>query len=243
MLGCVLAWPGSSNLPPMCTTHRLQHAKGAVPSAADVKTSQGNRSRRDRREDSNGGNAMARRPIPAASKLALVFFSAAFLCAPPQLSATAQDKTQTKAPEFLFVQTAKDIAYKDGVLTLQDVSPVTVFFSDRPQRIVGHVRNDLFLKKWIEGSNSFKSDPPNAVLSIFNDKSPPMSAVVVLNNPRLEGKNLAYDVRALKGDLPAQGIEATLFIDGSSGYCDPGYDRGDWGYPCWAQKAFADDTP
>jgi hypothetical protein len=70
----------------------------------------------------------------------------------------------------MFVQTARDIAYKDGVLTLQDVSPVTVFFSDRPQRIVGHVRNDLFLKKWPEGSNSFKSDPPNAVLSVFDDK-------------------------------------------------------------------------
>jgi hypothetical protein len=75
---------------------------------------------------------------------------------------------------------------------------------------VDHVRNDLFLKKWTEGSNSFKSDPPNAVLSIFNDHSPPMSAVVVLHNARLEGNNLAYDVQRLKGDLPAKGIEATL---------------------------------
>ena len=126
---------------------------------------------------------------------------------------------------------------------LQDVSPVTVFFSDRPKWIVGNVRNDLFLQNGTEGGNSFKSDPPNAVLSIFNDKTPPTSAVLVLNNPRLEGKNLTYDVRTLKGDLPASGIEGTLFIDGSSGYCDPGYDRGDPGYPCWAQKAFADDTP
>ena len=95
------------------------------------------------------------------------------------------------------------------VLTLQDVSPVTVFFSDRPQRIVGHVRNDLFLKKWAEGSNSFKSDPPNAVLSVFNEKTPPTGAVVVLSNPRLNGNNLAYDARTLKGDLPTTGIEGT----------------------------------
>ena len=118
-----------------------------------------------------------------------------------------------------------------------------VFFSDRPKRIVGHVRNDLFLKKWAEGGNSFKSDPPNAVLSVFNEKTPPSGAVVVLSNPRLDGNNLAYDVRTLKGALPAEGIEGTLFIDGSSGYCDPGYDRGDPGYPCWAQKAFAGDAP
>jgi len=165
------------------------------------------------------------------------------LCLAATNFAAAQTKAPTKAPEFLFVQTAKNVAYRDGVLTLQDVSPVTVFFSDRPKRIVGNVRNDLFLQKWNEGSNSFKSDPPNAVLSIFNDKSQPTSAVVVLNNPRLDGKNLTYEVRTLKGDLPASGIESTLFIDGSGGYCDPGYDRGDPGYPCWAQKAFADDTP
>ena len=35
---------------------------------------------------------------------------------------------QTKAPqEFLFVQTSKNLTFKDGVLTLQDVSPVTIF--------------------------------------------------------------------------------------------------------------------
>jgi hypothetical protein len=169
--------------------------------------------------------------------------AAAPLCLVAAHLAVAQTKAPAKASEFLFVQTAKDIAYKDGVLTLQDVSPVTVFFSDRPQRIVGHVRNDLFLKKWTEGANSFKSDPPNAVLSVFNEKTPPTGAVVVLSNPRSDGKNLTYDVRALKGDLPATGIEGTLFIDGSGGYCDPGYDRGDPGYPCWAQKAFADGTP
>ena len=167
------------------------------------------------------------------------------LCLAAPNFAAAQTNAPAKAPEFLFVQTAKNVAYKDGVLTLQDVSPVTVFFSDRPKRIVGNVRNDLFLQKWTEGGNSFKSDPPNAVLSIFNDKKPPTSAVVVLNNPRLEGNTLAYDVRTLKGDLPDQGVEGALFIDGSGGYCDPGYsaEMGDPGYPCWAQKAFADDTP
>jgi hypothetical protein len=165
-------------------------------------------------------------------KIAAALLAAAFLSAPPQPPATAQTKAPAKAPEFMFVQTAKDIAYKDGVLTLQDVSPMTVFFSDRPQRIVGHVRNDLFLKKWAEDSNSFKSDPPNAVLSVSKDKTPPTSTVVVLNNPRLNGNNLTYDVRTLEGDLPTTGIMSTLFIDGSGGdwikssaSCD---DDGNW---------------
>jgi len=167
--------------------------------------------------------------------LAAALLAAAFLGA-PQLPAAAQTKAPGKGPEFLFVQTAKDIAYKDGVLTLREVSPMTVFFSDRPQRIVGHVRNDLFLKKWAEGNHSFESDPPNAVLSVFNDKAPPTSTVVVLNNPRLDGNNLTYDVRPLRGDLPTTGIEGTLFIDGSGGAwinnsaaCDPNtYEGADW---------------
>jgi hypothetical protein len=48
------------------------------------------------------------------------------------------------------------------------------------------------------------------------------------------GNNLAYDARTLKGDLPATGIEGTLFIDGSGGYCEPGYDMAYPTYPCWA---------
>jgi len=41
--------------------------------------------------------------------------------------------------------------------------------------------------------------------------------VVVLNNPRLNGNNLTYDVRTLEGDLPTTGIMSTLFIDGGGG--------------------------
>ena len=120
---------------------------------------------------------------------------------------------------------------------MQDSPPA--FFSERPERIVGHVRNDLFLKQWTEGKNSFKNDPPNAALSIFSDKSRPAGAVVVLSNPRLDGKNLLYDARTLQGTLPAAGTETTLFIDGNGAPCDPVNDTGDPGYPCWAQRAFS----
>ena len=172
----------------------------------------------------------------------LALLAAASLCAAGVEFATAQTKAPPKTSEFLFVQTAKNVAFKDGVLTLKDVSPVTAFFSERPERIVGHVRNDLFLKQWTEGKNSFKSDPPNAALSVFGEKARPTGAVVVLSNPRLDGGNLLYDVRTLKGTLPAAGTETTLFIDGGGAPCDPMYDTGDAGYPCWAQKAFSGEN-
>ena len=169
----------------------------------------------------------------------LRLLTAASLCV-AAAEARAQTKAPAKTPQFLFVQTAKNVAFKDGILTLKGVPPVTGFFSDRPDRIVGHVRNDIFLRQWSEGKNSLKSDPPNAVLSIFNEGARPSGAIVVLTNPRTDGSNLLYDARTLKGNLPATATESTLFIDGGGAPCDPQFDTGDPGYPCWAQQAFAD---
>jgi len=164
---------------------------------------------------------------------------AASLCLAPASFLSAQTKAPPKDIQYLFVQTAKNVSFKDGVLTLQDASPVTAFFSDRPNRIVGQVRNDLFMKQWNEGKNSFKSDPPNAVLTVFSEGSRPAGAVVVLSNPRIEGSALKYDTRLLKGTPPPSGTETTLVIDGGGAPCDPQFDTGDSSYPCWAQQAFS----
>jgi hypothetical protein len=90
----------------------------------------------------HGGNEIPR--LLAAKKLSAALLAAACLCAPALPQVAAQGKAPAKAPEFLFVQTAKGIAYQDGVLILQDVSPATMFFlgsskancGSRPQRFV-----------------------------------------------------------------------------------------------------------
>ena len=171
-------------------------------------------------------------------KTSALLIAASFCLASASFLA-AQTKAPPNSAQYLFVQTAKNVAFKDGVLTLQDVSPVTAFFSERPDRIVGQIRNDLFLKQWADGKNSFKSDPPNAFLTVFNASTRPAGAIVVLSNPRLAGNNLQYDARILTGTPPATGIESTLFIDGGGAPCDPQFDTGAPGYPCWAQQAFA----
>jgi hypothetical protein len=111
---------------------------------------------------------------------------AAWLFLPLPSPATAQSKT----PEVQFVQAAKSVSFKDGVLTLKDAAPMTVFFSDRPERLTGEIRNDLFAKLWSEGKNSFKNDPPNAALSVFNPAGQPTQATIVLSNPRLDGNSV-----------------------------------------------------
>lgn len=123
------------------------------------------------------------------------------------------EEEETEAvPEFMFVQNAQGASFSDGTLTLQGVSPVTVFFSDRPDRIAGHGLTTEFVAKWGEGDNSFASDPPNASLSmVVGDEI--VDVIAVLENPRLEGSDLLYDVELLDGEMPANAQGVSLFID------------------------------
>ena len=44
-----------------------------------------------------------------------------------------------KMAVFLFVQNAKGVTYEKGKLTLKGVTPATVLFSVRPERIAGYM--------------------------------------------------------------------------------------------------------
>ncbi len=114
--------------------------------------------------------------------------------------------------DFLFVQNARSISHADGRLTLKGVSPATVMFSDRPERIAGHMTTARFVPFWSEGSQSFLLDPPNATLSFLEDRAME-DVVLVLQDPKLEGEDLSYQVRVLEGTLPEKGGAASLFID------------------------------
>jgi hypothetical protein len=173
-------------------------------------------------------------------KTSSLSLAAVICCSGMTLPVVAQTTTpQTNTPQVQFVQTAEGIAFNDGVLTLKNAAPMTIFFSDRPERLVGQVRTDQFAKLWTEGNHTFKSDPPNALLSVFNSQGRPTQVVVVLSNPRVEGKNIAYNVRTLNGRIPAQGAESTLFIDSGGAPCNSDDDPSYASYPCWAQNAFS----
>lgn len=123
----------------------------------------------------------------------------------------AAEKDETK-PQFLFVQSAEGTRYADGILTLKGVNPITVLFSDRPERLAGHMATDDFIPFWSEGENSFESDPPNANLSILEGAEVD-NVVLTLRNPQLLGRDLSYRVDVLEGQPPASGGMSSLFID------------------------------
>lgn len=114
--------------------------------------------------------------------------------------------------EALFVQTAGSMAYHNGKLTLHKLAPTTLFFSDRPDRVTGHLSSEEFVSSWNKGKDSFAETPPNAVLSIFHTDG--VSDVVVeLLEPELSDDQLTYTVIILDGEMPASGGPNSLFID------------------------------
>jgi len=117
-----------------------------------------------------------------------------------------------KMADFLFVQNARGVVYADGKLTLKGVNPVTVMFSDRPERVAGHMTTARFVPFWSEGKDSFLKDPPNATLSFLEGKDM-ADAVVVLHDPALKGEDLSYEVKILEGQIPASAGAVSLFID------------------------------
>src|SRR5258708_7921596 len=136
----------------------------------------------------------------AASSLAS--FKSAFAQEPP------------KQADFLFVQSSKGMTFDKSTnkLTLTGVSPMTLFFTDRPERIAGNMKTAAFIPFWSEGKDSFKSDPPNADVSILEGNSL-RQIVVELQDPVLSGDNLTYTVKVLQGEMPATGADVSVFID------------------------------
>ncbi|MGA9538400.1 MAG: SHOCT domain-containing protein, partial [Desulfobacterales bacterium] len=115
----------------------------------------------------------------------------------------------------LFVQNAEAVVFGQGTLTLKGISPMTVFFSDRPVRIAGHFNTkDEYIPLWDEGKDSFLKDPPNATVSIYEKGQEQLTDVVVkLSKPRLAGKDLTYDIKVIEGKAPPKGGACSVFID------------------------------
>ena len=157
-----------------------------------------------------------------------VFLLAALVLVHGALAATSA--IAAEAPQLMFVQSAEDIKVDAAKSTfrLVKVNQQTLYFSDRPQRLAGHLKMVDYLKEWTAkaGKDNFKADPPNATLSIYESGNPDNTIVVVtLTNPVVDGANLVYNYKVLNGKMPANGGPTALFIDwiGVGGGVGPGF--------------------
>jgi hypothetical protein len=116
--------------------------------------------------------------------------------------------------EALFVQSAHGMTTNNGSVTFHGLAHATLFFADRPQRVVGHLSTRKFVDQWGEGEDSFAEDPPNAVVSFLEDgDTVPEEVTMTISDPTLDGNSLTYKVDVLDGTLPVSTGPCSLFID------------------------------
>ena len=114
--------------------------------------------------------------------------------------------------ELLFVQNAEGVEFGEGAMKLTGVNPTTLYFSDRPHRIAGHVQLENFLHTMSE-LGTFLDSPPNAVLVMLEEEGIQDVVLVITERPTLVGDTLTFAIRILAGDPPASASSVSLFID------------------------------
>jgi hypothetical protein len=147
-----------------------------------------------------------------------------------QTTAPRQGVSSNQKVQLMFVQTAEDLKVNptEKTLRLVNVGQQTLYFSDRPQRVAGHLTMPAYLDEWTagEGPDNFANDPPNATLSVYEPGRQDNTLVVVeISHPVVEGKDLIYKYKLIEGKMPKSGGEAALFIDwiGAGGGVGPGF--------------------
>jgi hypothetical protein len=134
------------------------------------------------------------------------------------LLSAATARAEEDRPMLMFVQLASSTVVDDAAKTIRlvNLSPQTLYFSDRPDRIAGHVKLDRYLTDWTAaaGADNFAADPPNAALSVYQPgKDDSAVSIIEISNPRVDGADLLYDYKVIHSDAPVSGGETAIFID------------------------------
>jgi hypothetical protein len=138
------------------------------------------------------------------------------LALPPTAIGGQQPSDAPEAdPSYLFVLGADSGSVEGDRLSLVGV-PAVVWFSDRPERLAGHLSVADFLEAWGAVEPSFAEDPPNAALALLEASGEPV--IIELTDAAADGEAVTFGVEVIDGNLPegAFGV-ATLFVDSAHG--------------------------
>ena len=154
--------------------------------------------------------------------------TALIVSALPVGRAEEKKKTDETKVQLMFVQTAEDLKTDSNTLRLVNVAQQTLYFSDRPVRVAGHLTMPAYMDEWKagEGPDNFSSDPPNATLSVYESgRHENTLAVVKISHPVIDGKDLVYNYKLIEDAMPKAGGATALFIDwiGVGGGVGPGF--------------------
>ena len=116
-----------------------------------------------------------------------------------------------KNPGYLYVISGTSGSLDGDKLTLNGV-PSVIYFSDRPARVAGNLSLEKFIDLWDKGSDSFKTDPPNATLSVMT-KDGAKHAVAEFMSVEMKKGSVSFKVDVLEGSVSSACQIYSLFID------------------------------
>ena len=141
-------------------------------------------------------------------------------------TAVLADRNNAPQGEWLMVMKAEQAQFVeatngDYTLTLTDVDPVTLAFTDRPERTAGTWDTTVVLDYW---DSEFDGEPPNAAVTADGER-----VAVTLSDPRIgmSARNdgavtpnagaITFTATPLPGQAPPTGTinQPTVFLDGA----------------------------
>jgi hypothetical protein len=123
----------------------------------------------------------------------------------------AEDKPAKE--EWLFVHTADEAQVINNTTIVIPVTRDIFAFTDRPYRKHGYMTGEQFASMWAEaGSNGFKTDAPNAVLT-WVDGEDVKEAELVITGAIFDDDSITFTTNAHSNTVGAI-TSVSLFVDG-----------------------------
>ena len=136
-----------------------------------------------------------------------------------------------KPAEWLFVHTAQTAEMTLDTTLVMPVTRDIFAFTDRPNRMHAYMNAHEYVSLWDEGEgDTFKADPPNAVLTWVDGDEMKEAELLILNAETVRhGREIAYEVKLEAGDMPEGNIgAASFFVDDKHLKCML---AGGWAFP------------
>ncbi len=121
--------------------------------------------------------------------------------------------TKKSEKSFLFVHTAENAQVTNSTTIIMPLKRDIFAFTDRPLREHLYLNGKQYASLWsYNKANSFKTDPPNAVLT-WVDGDVIKELEVIITNTTYDGANITYTIKDNLGINVGKIENVSLFVD------------------------------
>ena len=126
------------------------------------------------------------------------------------------DTSNTLEKEWLYTHTALEATATSSTTIVMPFTEDIFAFTDRPNREHKYISGDEYASYWndYDDENSFKLDPPNAVLT-WVDADGVSEVEVVITDANFDGNNVIYTIENTTITANQSFEEVSLFVDGN----------------------------